>query len=222
MTRQRTRIAALVAGCAIVAGGAYAATDALSSPAPAAAADQQPGAASSAQPSSGAAGAATSTEAGQPAEAAALSSAITDIAAPSSTPAQRVAQLRRVRRALRRLRLLGGEHGEFTFRTRQGTRTLAFERGTIVSVTGSDVTVRAADNTTWTWVLTSASVVRDDGSRASASALSAGESVFAGGPVTGAAHDARLIVVRESPSAKSGTSGTSGTSTASLPMLTGT
>jgi hypothetical protein len=217
MTRQRTRIAALVAGCAIVAGGAYAATDALSSPAPAAAAaGQQPGAASSAQPASGAAGAATSTEAGQPAAAAALSSAITDIAAPSSTPAQRVAQLRRVRRALRRLRLLGGEHGEFTFRTRQGTRTLAFERGTIVSVAGSDVTVRAADNTTWTWVLTSASVVRDDGSRASASALSAGEPVFAGGPVTGAAHDARLIVVRESASAKSGTSGTS---TASLPML---
>jgi hypothetical protein len=199
MTRQRTRIAALVAGCAIVAGGAYAATDALSSSSPAsaaAAADQQPGAASSAQPA-------------QPAQAAALSSAITEITAPGSTPAttpaQRTAQLRRARRALRRLRLLGGEHGEFTFHTKQGNRTLAFERGTIVSVAGSDVTVRAADNTTWTWVLTSSSVVRDDGSRASASALSAGEPVFAGGPVIGATRDARLIVVRESASAKSST-----------------
>lgn len=194
MTRQRTRVAALVAGCAIVVGGAYAATDALSSstPAPAAAAGvQQPGAASSAQP----------------AQAAALSSAITQIDAPASTsastPAQRTAQLRRARRALRRLRLLGGEHGEFTFRTKQGNRALAFERGTIVSVAGSDLTVRAADNTAWTWVLTSSSVVRDDGSRASASTLSAGESVFTGGPVTGATRDARLIVVRESASPKS-------------------
>jgi hypothetical protein len=203
MTRQRTRIAALVAGCAIIAGGAYAATDALSSSssAPAAAAaDRQPGAASSAQP----------------AQAAALSAAITDIAAPASTtagtPAQRITQLRRARRALRRLRLLGGEHGEFTFHTKQGNRTLAFERGTIVSVAGSDVTVRAADNTTWTWVLSSSSVVRDDGSRASASALSAGEPVFAGGPVIGATRDARLIVVRDSASEKSATSSTSSTS----------
>ncbi|HEX6452060.1 MAG TPA: hypothetical protein VF060_21690 [Trebonia sp.] len=196
MTRQRTSIAALVAGCAVIAGGAYAATDAFStsSPAPAAAAaDQQPGAASSAQP----------------AQAAALSAAITDIDAPASAPVQRITQLRRARRALRRLRLLGGEHGEFTFHTKQGNRTLAFERGTIVSVAGSDVTVRAADNTTWTWVLTSSSVVRDDGSRASASALSAGEPVFAGGPVIGATRDARLIVVRDSASDKSATSSTS-------------
>ena len=197
MTRQRTRIAALVAGCAIVAGGAYAATDALSSSnsAPAAAAaDQQPGAASSPSSASSA----------QPAQAAALSSAITEIDTPSSTPAstpaQRAVQLRRARWALRRLRLLGGEHGEFTFHTKQGNRTLAFERGTIVSVAGSDVTVRAADNTTWTWVLTNSSVVRDDGSRASASALSTGETVFAGGPVIGTTRDARLIVVRKDAS----------------------
>jgi hypothetical protein len=188
MTRQRTRIIALIAGCAVAAGGAFAVTDALSSPTPAAAVS-----------STNSPGSAT---AGESAQAAALSSVITDTgtapsATPSATPAQRAAGLRRARRALVRLRLLGGEHGEFTYKTKSGTKTLAFERGTIVSVAGSDVTVRAADGTTWTWELTNTSVVRDDGTRSSSSALAAGQSVFAGGPVAGTTRDARLVVIRK-------------------------
>jgi hypothetical protein len=181
-----------------VAGGAFAATDALSSPAPAAASAAQ----------SAGAGA---TPAGESAQAAALSSVITDAGtSPGTTPAKRAAQVRRARIALRRLRMLGGEWGEFTVHTKKGTRSLAFERGTIVSVAGDDVTVRAADGTTWTWLLTGASVVREDGSRASSSALSAGERMFAGGTVTGTSRDARLIVIRKpAASAKSGTASTS-------------
>lgn len=174
-------------GCAVAAGGAFAATDALSSPAPVAATS----AANSPAQQAGTA------PAGQ-AQAMALSSAITEAGSPQGTTlAQRGDKVRRARRALRRLRLLGGEHGEFTFHTKKGTRTLAFERGTVVSVTGSDVTVRAADGTAWTWVLSSTSVVREDGSRSASSALSAGEHVFAGGQVTGSARDARLIVIRK-------------------------
>ena len=184
-------------GCAVVAGGAFAATDALSSPAPAAASAQSAGAGA--------------TPAGESAQAAALSSVITDAGtSPGTTPAKRAAQLRRARIALRRLRLLGGEWGEFTVHTKKGTRSLAFERGTIVSAVGDDVTVRAADGTTWTWLLTGASVVREDGSRASSSALSAGERMFVGGTVTGTSRDARLIVIRKpAASAKSGTASTS-------------
>lgn len=196
MTRQRTRLAALVAGCAVVAGGAYATTGcALSNPAPAAASSAQ---------SDGAQSDGAGASAGETAQAAALSSAITETgSSPAITPAQRVAGLRRARLALRRLRLLGGEHGEFTFRTKDGAKTLAFERGTVTSVAGSDVTVRAADGTTWTWVLTSTSVVREDGSRTSSSALSAGRQVFAGGPVAGSTRDARLMVIRKSASGSS-------------------
>jgi hypothetical protein len=198
MTRQRARVAALVAGCAVVAGGAFAATGALSSPAPAAASAAQPAGAGA-------------TSAGESAQAAALSSVIADAGtSPGTTLAKRAVQLRRARVALRRLRLLGGEWGQFTIHTKKGTRSLAFERGTIVSVAGDDVTVRAADGTTWTWLLTGSSVVRQDGSRASSSALSAGEGVFVGGAATGTARDARLIVIRKpAASAKSGTASTS-------------
>lgn len=190
-----------------MAGGAFATTKALSSPAPAAATSAANSTARPAgtQPATPAGEAGEAAPAGETVQAAVLSSAITAAAgAPGTTPAQRQARVRRARGALRRLRVLGGEHGEFTFRTKKGTRTLAFERGTVVSVAGSDVTVRAADGTTWAWALTSASVVRDDGSRASSSALSAGERVFAGGPVTGPTRDARLIVVHE-PSASPST-----------------
>jgi hypothetical protein len=106
----------------------------------------------------------------------------------------------RARNPLARLRLLGGMHGEFTFGTKKGSRTLAFERGKVQSVTGNTVVIRATDGTTWTWLLTSTSVVRDKGSKVAATALSAGESVFAGGPVQAGAKDARLIVIRPATS----------------------
>ena len=205
MTRQRTRVAALVAGCAVVAGGAFAVTDALSSPAPAAVSAQSAGAGATSAGSG-------ATSAGESAQAAALSSVIADAGTSpgATTLAKRAVQLRRARTALRRLRLLGGEWGQFTIHTKKGTRSLAFERGTIVSVAGNDVTVRAADGTTWTWLLTGASVVRQDGSRASSSALSAGEPVFAAGSVTGTTRDGLPIVIRKPvTSAKSGTASTS-------------
>ena len=101
---------------------------------------------------------------------------------------------------LARLRRLGGMYGQFTYETKKGARTLAFERGTIASVASGDVVVRAHDGTTWVWDLTGTSVVRDDGKRTTESALVAGEQVFAGGTVTGGTRDARLIVIRKASS----------------------
>jgi hypothetical protein len=60
--------------------------------------------------------------------------------------------------------------------------------------------VLAHDGTAWVWDLTGTSVVRDDGKRTTASALAAGEQVFAGGPVTDGTRDARLIVIRKASS----------------------
>jgi hypothetical protein len=107
---------------------------------------------------------------------------------------------------LLRLRLLGGMHGEFTFETKTGPRTIAFERGVIESVSGSDVVVEAKDGTTWTWVLESTTVIRQSGQRATTSALSDGEHVFAGGPVISGGYDAKLIVVKPSSGSSSSTS----------------
>jgi hypothetical protein len=96
---------------------------------------------------------------------------------------------------VQRLRRLGGMYGSFTFRTAKGNSTLAFERGTIQSVTGSDIVVRAADGTTMTWLIVSDTVVRDHG-KSSTSSLSDGQLIFVGGPVVSGARDARLVVVR--------------------------
>ena len=60
--------------------------------------------------------------------------------------------------------------------------------------------VRAQDGTSWVWDLTGTSVVRDDGKRATQSALATGQLVFAGGPVAGGTRDAQLIVIRKAAS----------------------
>jgi hypothetical protein len=105
-------------------------------------------------------------------------------------------------RRLARLRLLGGLYGQFTYQTKQGARTLAFERGTITSVGGGEVVIRAADGTSQTWTLTGTSVVRENGMKESATELAQGQTVFAGGPVTGGVRDARLIVIRKATAPK--------------------
>ncbi len=92
---------------------------------------------------------------------------------------------------LRRIRAIGGYYGSLTFRG----GTVAYERGTIESVTHGDVVVRAPDGTTMTWLLVSNTVVRDRG-KASTSVLSDGQLVFIGGRMVNGARDARLIVVR--------------------------
>ena len=110
------------------------------------------------------------------------------------------------RHRLVRVALLRGIDGQFTFRGKDGTiRTLAFERGIVQSVSGSDVVVSASDGTTWTWVLGSDSIVRESGQKTTTSALAAGEPVWVGGPVVSGAKDARLVVIRP-PSAPSSSS----------------
>lgn len=142
-------------------------------------------------------------------QAAVLNSALTSAALPSSAAPATAG--RHHRHPLSRFRLLSGIDGQFTFETKTGPRTLAFERGTIESVAGGQVVVRAVDGTTWSWKLVSDSVVRENGKKTTASALSAGERVFAGGPVVNGTHDARLIVIRAAK--KSGGSGSASGST---------
>jgi hypothetical protein len=132
-------------------------------------------------------------------QAAVLNSAI-------NTEASATATLPRLRRALARLRALGGIDGEFTYHNASGYHTLAFERGTIASLSGNDVVVRAPDGTTYTWLIVSDTVVRHNGSKTTASALATGETVFAGGPVVNGARDARVIVIRAAATAGAQTS----------------
>jgi hypothetical protein len=153
---------------------------------------------------------AAASPAGSPAastRAAQLNTALTDAAGASAVPRARV------RWALGRIRHLGGVEGNVTFRNKKGFHTLSFERGTIQSVSGSDVVIKSPDGTTWTWQIVSDTVVRKNGGKTTASALTAGEKAFAGGPVVSGARDARLIIVRPAASTGSGTSGSQSTST---------
>jgi hypothetical protein len=127
----------------------------------------------------------------------------------SGHPAAARAALRRCR-PLRRVRALGGIHGEFTFETKNGPRTIGYERGVIESVTSTGVVVRAADNTTLTWGLKSDTVVRENAKSSSTSALSDGERVFVAGAVVSGSHGARLIVIRPADSSPSPGSSASG------------
>jgi len=153
--------------------------------------------------------AASATSTTQSAQAAVLNSAFSTA---GSTAAN--VPLRRIRLALARLRALGGVHGEFTYHNASGYHTLAFERGTIVQVSGSDLVVRAPDGTEWTWQIVSNTVVRQNGAKTTASALADGQTVFTGGPVVSGAMDSRLIVIRPggSTSGSNSVSGTGGTS----------
>jgi hypothetical protein len=137
------------------------------------------------------------------AQAAALNTALGDAAGNSAVPPARI------RWALGRLRHLGGVDGTATFHNKTGFHTISFQRGIIQSVSGSNVVIKAADGTTWAWHIVSDTVVRKDGSKTTTSALSAGETVFAGGPVVSGTRDARLIVIRPA-----GTSGPTGSQSA--------
>ena len=109
-------------------------------------------------------------------------------------------------RRLARLRLLGGMYGQFTYQTKKGPSTLAYERGTVISVGDGDVVVRAKDGVSQTWLLTGTSVVRENGTKEPEGTLAPGQPVFVGGPVTAGARDARLIVIRKKAAGTTSTS----------------
>lgn len=94
---------------------------------------------------------------------------------------------------LARLVLVGGAHGTVTFQTKSGPKIIAVERGTIQSVSSSAITVLAKDGTTWTWDLSTSTVVREAGSVVAQDKLSTGEQILVGGQVVSGVNDARLI-----------------------------
>jgi hypothetical protein len=206
--RQHGRVLWWGAGLALVAvlagGGTYTATALASSASPAGptgqAAQLNSLLNSAGSPSSAAAAAAFARTTASTKNTRCQNLATKAKAAGHPVAAQRLLRLCRSR--LARLRFVGGLHGSFTFKAKDGTTTLAYMRGTVQSVTSSDVVVKASDGTTWTWALEKNTVVRQGGKKASTSALADGEHVFAAGPVTGGNYQARLIVIARASTAK--------------------
>jgi len=97
---------------------------------------------------------------------------------------------------LLRLAAVGGIYGQVTFQGKSGTRTLAFERGTIESVTASTISVTAPDGTSWTWDLLPNTIIRSAGQQVPQDKLATGELVLVGGTLADGVYDARLIRIR--------------------------
>jgi hypothetical protein len=138
------------------------------------------------------AGSALSGSPGPSPEAATLNAALSSNGTTASAPAGKA---RAKAGAIARLRRLGGMYGEVTYRGQDSSaRTLAFERGVVTSA-GSDLVVKAANGTTWTWQFTGSTVVRKGGAKVSRSDLASGEHVLLAGPVVSGARDARLVFI---------------------------
>jgi hypothetical protein len=101
----------------------------------------------------------------------------------------------RAREARLAMLLRRAMHGQVTVASKNGPKTIAFERGIVQSVSGGSVVVKAADGATWTWQVGSEARVYRDGQKVSPGALAAGQSVWVLGLVTGGTDQARRILV---------------------------
>ncbi|MGN6794461.1 MAG: hypothetical protein ACTHJW_18905 [Streptosporangiaceae bacterium] len=109
----------------------------------------------------------------------------------------RAALIGRVRAREARLALLlrRGLHGQITVASKKGPKTIAFERGTVQSVSGSSVVVKAADGVAWTWQVGSETRLLRDGRKVGSGALQSGQRVAVLGLVTGGTNQARRVLI---------------------------
>jgi hypothetical protein len=92
--------------------------------------------------------------------------------------------------ALRRVR---GVHGEATVRRKDGFHLADWQRGKITGVSGTTLTVKSVDGTSWTWTTSSATRVRKDGGKSTVSALTSGDQVFVLGERSGTTRTAKFV-----------------------------
>ena len=143
---------------------------------------------------------------GSSATAATLNAALSGAASPGTASPGATTPAAKARRAaaLVRLRRLGGMYGQVSLRGKDGsTRTLAFERGTVTSVSGHLV-VKAANGTTWTWTYVPDTTVRQGRQKVSRSDLASGQHVLVAGQVAAGNRDARVVIVAKPKASGSG------------------
>jgi hypothetical protein len=86
-------------------------------------------------------------------------------------------------------------HGQVTVESKNGPKTIAFERGVVQSVSGGSVLIKAADGMTATWQVGSEARVFRHGQKVGADALAAGQRVSVLGLVTGGTYQARRVLI---------------------------
>jgi hypothetical protein len=86
-------------------------------------------------------------------------------------------------------------HGQVTVVSKNGPKTIAFERGIVQSISGSSVVIKAADGVTWTWRIGSETRVYRDDHKVNADALAAGQRVAVLGLVAESTDRARRVLI---------------------------
>jgi hypothetical protein len=110
---------------------------------------------------------------------------------------QRAAMFGHVRAREARLALLlhRAMHGQVTVGSKDGPKTIAFERGIVQSISAGSVVVKAADGVAWTWQVGSGTRLYRNGHKVSADVLAAGQHVGVLGLVTGGTDQARRVII---------------------------
>ena len=91
-------------------------------------------------------------------------------------------------------RRIVGLHGDATIKTKKGYTQVAWERGRVTG-TGSTLTVRSLDGTTWQWTLAKNTRVRKDGQKSTTTQLASNDYVVVVGTTSGSTHTAKVVVV---------------------------
>jgi hypothetical protein len=86
-------------------------------------------------------------------------------------------------------------HGETVVQTKNGTVTIAVQRGTVTAVTATSVTVKSTDGVTQTWTFGDKFVVAQHKSKVDKSLIKTGVEIGIAGPKTGGTFTARLAVL---------------------------
>jgi hypothetical protein len=85
-------------------------------------------------------------------------------------------------------------HGEAVTKDANGVlKTLDWQNGEVTAVSGSSVTVRSGDGTTWTWTLNGDTKVVKEGKDASASDIATGDKVAVAGQRAGDTRTASVV-----------------------------
>ncbi len=102
------------------------------------------------------------------------------------------AGVRGIRRYLRKNTL----HGEFVVRTKDGTKTVDVQRGTVTAIDAKTVTVKSTDGFTLTWTFGNPINVLEHRTTVQPSAVKVGTEIGVAGTKDGSTTSARLIVIR--------------------------
>jgi hypothetical protein len=90
---------------------------------------------------------------------------------------------------------LRGVHGEATV-TRKNGKVIQgeWQRGQVTGISGTALTVKSKDGTTWTWTVSGSTPVKRNGKKIAESALKTGDKVLVVGMKNGSANNAKRVL----------------------------